>query len=125
MKCRQNTLLTVPCGKCRIMQRKFKLHFIKSDVLCKIMQQSYREIRREECFKFGDHNHKFHQARNILVQPKNEVCIVSVLVFSIDLQTRISYEAGTTGITCVLFAHCKISFIIDNQCYKFKSMSNL
>jgi len=38
MKCRQNAFLTVLCGKCRIMQREFKLHFIKRDILHKIMQ---------------------------------------------------------------------------------------
>lgn len=126
IKCRQNAFLTVLCGKCRIMQREFKLHFIKSDILWKIMQQSYGEIWREECFKFGYRNQKFHKVRNILVQPMNEVCcIVSVLVFSMDLPTLISHKGGTSDITCVLFAHCKISFIIDNQCNKSISMSNL
>jgi hypothetical protein len=125
MKCRQNAFLTVLCGKCRIMHREFKLHFIKSDILCKIMQQSYREIWREVCFKFGYRNQKLHKVRNILVQPKNEVCIVSVLVFSMDIPTHISHKAGTSDITCVLFAHCKISFIIDNKCNKSVSMNNI
>lgn len=89
------------------------------------MQQSYREIWRELGFKFGYHNQKFHKVWNILVQPKNEVCIVSVLVFSMDLPTQISYEGGTSDITCVLLAHCKTSFIVDNQCNKSISMNNL
>jgi len=63
--------------------------------------------------------------RNILVQPKNEVSIVSVLVFSMDLPTHISHEVGTSDITCVLFAHCKISFIIDNKCNKSVGVNNL
>lgn len=82
------------------------------------------EIWGEECFKFGYRNQKFHKVRNILVQPKNEVCIVSVLAFSMDLPTHISHEGGTSDITCVLFAHWKISFITDNQYNKSISINN-
>ena len=42
-----------------------------------------------------------------------------------DLPTHISHEAGSSDITFVLFAHCKISFIIDNRFNKSVNMNNL
>jgi hypothetical protein len=132
MKSREKTFLTVLCGKCKSCKGKVKLHFIKSDV---IMQNYatiiYRNMKRD-CFKFGYCNQKFQQVRNILVQPKNEVCVPSIITFSVDLATYIPHEVATPDITCLAFAHCKIScplsgtnLVLTITCDKSKSIGNL
>jgi hypothetical protein len=71
------------------------------------MQQLHEKIWREEWFKFNYSNQTFWQVTNLLVQPKNEVCIVSVMVFSMGLQTYTSNDSGALDIAGLLLARCK------------------